>query len=81
MFQINGAQTGNGVTLFTNGKYLKSIQENGLKGKRILSDFNGVDVTGKIILRLRGYIGHSDKSSIAFKKFKAIRTNIYWNRF
>lgn len=40
-------------------------------------DFNGIDVKGKIILRLRGYPGHSDTSSIAYKKFHVLRKNIY----
>lgn len=41
------------------------------------NDFNGIDVDGKIILRLRGYPGHTDTSSIAHKKFQVIRKNVY----
>lgn len=40
-------------------------------------DFKGVDVQGKIILRLRGYPGHSDTSSAAYKKFNVVRRN-FW---
>lgn len=41
------------------------------------NDFKGIDVKGKIILRLRGYPGHSDTSSIAYKEFHIVRKNVY----
>lgn len=34
-------------------------------------DYKGVDVKGKIILRLRGFPGQNDTSSVAYKKFKS----------
>lgn len=40
-------------------------------------DFEGIDVKGKIILRLRGYPGHQDTSSIAYKKLNVVRKNIF----
>lgn len=40
-------------------------------------DFKGIDVKGKIILRLRGYPGHNDTSSVAFKTFNVIRNNAF----
>lgn len=33
------------------------------------NDFDGVDVKGKIIVRLAGYPGHKDTNSIGYKKF------------
>ena len=32
-------------------------------------DFKGLDVSGKVIVRLSGYPGHNDTSSDAYKKF------------
>jgi hypothetical protein len=40
-------------------------------------DFKGVDVKGKIVLRLRGYPGHNDTSSLAFKTLKVARKNAF----
>lgn len=40
-------------------------------------DYKGMDVKGKIVLRLRGYPGHADTSSIAYKRFKVVRKN-FW---
>lgn len=38
--------------------------------KEKYNDYEGVDVKGKIVLRLAGYPGHTDTSSQAYKKFK-----------
>ncbi len=40
-------------------------------------DYKGIDVKGKIVLRLRGYPGHNDTSSIAYKRFKIVRKS-FW---
>jgi hypothetical protein len=40
-------------------------------------DYKGIDVKGKIVLRLRGYPGHNDTSSLAFKTFKVVRKNVF----
>jgi hypothetical protein len=40
-------------------------------------DFKGIDVKGKIVLRLRGYPGHNDTSSLAFKTFNVVRKNAF----
>lgn len=33
-------------------------------------DFKGIDVRGKIVLRLQGFPGHGDTNSVAYKKFR-----------
>lgn len=38
--------------------------------KNAYDDFKGVDVKGKIILRLRGFPGQKDTNTVAYKKFK-----------
>ncbi|MCF8381314.1 MAG: M20/M25/M40 family metallo-hydrolase [Bacteroidales bacterium] len=45
-------------------------------------DFSGVDISNKIIIRLSGFPGHSDSSSVGFKRFapKDRRENYYLNR-
>lgn len=47
-------------------------------------DFKGIDVKGKIIVRLHGFPGHKDTSSVAYKKFsdqgKAPRNYSSWNK-
>lgn len=40
-------------------------------------DFKEIDVKGKIVFRLRGYPGHNDTSSLAFKKFNVVRKNAF----
>lgn len=40
-------------------------------------DYKGIDVKGKVVLRLRGYPGHNDTTSIGYKKFKVERSNPY----
>lgn len=41
------------------------------------NDFKGIDVRGKVVLRLRGYPGHNDTSSIAYKRFNVVRENLW----
>jgi hypothetical protein len=40
-------------------------------------DYKGIDVKGKIVLRLRGYPGHNDTTSLAFKAFNVVRKNAF----
>ena len=40
-------------------------------------DYKGIDVKGKIVLRLRGYPGHKDTGSVAWKTFKVVRNNAF----
>jgi hypothetical protein len=40
-------------------------------------DYKSIDVKGKIVLRLRGYPGHNDSSSLGYKTFKVVRKNAF----
>ena len=42
-----------------------------------INDFAGVDVRGKVVLRLSGYPGQSDQNSEMYKKFAADRRAMY----
>ena len=41
-------------------------------------DYKGVDVKGKIVLRLRGFPGQKDTNSVAYKKFRPKSDNRYF---
>lgn len=41
-------------------------------------DYKGVDVKGKIVLRLRGFPGQKDTNSVAFKKFRPKSDNRFF---
>jgi len=63
-FTVNTSDVGTEITapvVFV-GYGLVDIENN-------YDDFKGVDVKGKIILRLSGYPGHKDTTSNAYKKF------------
>ncbi len=46
--------------------------------KNLYDDYKGLDVKGKIILRLRGFPGQKDTNTVAYKKFKPQSTDRFF---